>query len=213
MDTLIDNDVLLKAVCYGFLRELIATVTLVEQVGVLGAAWFVISKKISKAQLKKDCEGVLRDLREFLDGVETVEPTEAEQSMAAEFELAAQRLAVNLDPGESQLCAVLICRTLRFLITGDKRAIIAINRLIPGGRRLDYLSGRVWCVEQLVLIMLSEGKAANLRKAICDEPSVDITLAICFSCTSGSADEEGVKAGLESYVKDLRSKAPKVLAA
>ena len=213
MDTLVDNDVLFKAACYGFLRELIATVTLVEQVGVLGAAWFVISKKITKTGLKKSGEDVLHDLRDFLDGVETVEPTEAEQSMAAEFELAAQRLAVSLDPGESQLCAVLICRTMRLLITGDKRAIVAIDRLIQVDHRLAYLSGRVWCIEQLVLIMLSDGKVASVRKAICDESSVDITLAICFSCTSAKTDEAQVRAGLESYVKDLRSKAPKVLAA
>jgi hypothetical protein len=213
MDALVDNDVLFKAACYGLLRELIATVSLVQQVGVLGAAWFVISKKIAKCGLQRNAEDVLHDLRDFLSGVETVEPTEAEQSIAAEFELAAQRLAVSLDPGESQLCAVLICRSLRWLVTGDKRAIIAIDRLMPGDRRLDYLSGRVWCVEQLVLIMLSEGKAASLRRAICEEPSVDITLAICFSCTSGRADESEFRAGLESYVNDLRSKAPTVLAA
>jgi hypothetical protein len=213
MDALIDNDVLFKGVCYGFLRELISPVCSADQVGVLGAAWFVVSKKIGKIQLRKSSESVLTDLRDFMTSVEILEPTDAEQSMAAEFELAAQRTAVSLDNGESQLCAVLISRTLRLLITGDKRAIAAVDRLMENDARLLYLCGRVRCIEQLVLIMLSAGKGASLRDAICGEPSIDTTLTICFSCRSESGDDENFRKGLESYITDLRSKANRVLAA
>ena len=57
--------------------------------------------------------------RSFVDTAQIIEPTEEEQLMAADFELAAQRAAVALDSGESQLCAVLIARALRLLLTGD----------------------------------------------------------------------------------------------
>jgi hypothetical protein len=213
MDALIDNDVLFKGACYGFLPQLISPLCSANQVGVLGAAWFVVSKKIGKTALRKDSEKVLNDLREFMRSVEVLEPTEAEQSMAAEFELAAQRVAVSLNTGESQLCAVLIARTLRLLITGDKRAITAIDRLMNNDARLDYLSGRIWCIEQLVLIMLSAGNGAELREAICGEPSIDMALSICFSCRSESGKDENAKQGLESYIADLRSRAMRVLAA
>ncbi len=213
MDALIDNDVLFKGACYGFLRELISPVCSANQVGVLGAAWFVVSKKIGKTSLRKSTESVLSDLQNFMRSAETLEPTDAEQSMAAEFELAAQRVAVSLDTGESQLCAVLIARTLQSLITGDKRAIAAIDRLMENDARLLYLCGRVWCIEQLVLIMLSAGNGASLRDAICGEPSIDTTLTICFSCRSDSGDDANFRNGLESYIADLRSKAHRVLAA
>lgn len=212
MHALIDNDVIFKGASYGFLRELISPLCAANQVGVLGAAWFVVSKKISKSSLRKDSGNVLNDLGEFMRSVEVLEPTETEQSMAAEFELAAQRVAVSLDTGESQLCAVLIARTLPSLVTGDKRAITAIDRLMNNDARLDYLSGRIWCIEQLVLIMLSSGKGAKLREAICGEPSIDMTLSICFSCRSESGNDENAKQGLESYIADLRSQAMRVLA-
>src|SRR5438045_8876030 len=96
MDALIDNDVLFKGACYGFLRQLISPLCSANQVGVLGAAWFVVSKKISKTSLRKDSGNVLNDLEEFIRSVDVLEPPEGEQSMAAERELAAQRGADSL---------------------------------------------------------------------------------------------------------------------
>jgi hypothetical protein len=131
MKAMVDNDIIFKGTCYGLLDEFLSPVCATRDlVGVLGAAQFVVSKKITKKNPKKGIAVALRHLKDFLERVTVVEPTEDEQKMAAEFELAAQRAGLVLDVGESQLCAIVICRLTPLLLTGDKRAIQAIEELL-----------------------------------------------------------------------------------
>jgi hypothetical protein len=132
--------------------------------------------------------------------------------MAADFELAAQRAAVALDSGESQLCAVLITRALPLLFTGDKRAICALEHLFDRDARLNALAGKVKCLEQLVLQPMSADNYCQFRIAICGHPGTDKTMSICFSCRVEEATLEGTTAGLKSYINDLRSQANRILA-
>ncbi|MGD0579737.1 MAG: hypothetical protein ABSC08_12495, partial [Bryobacteraceae bacterium] len=140
-----------------------------------------------------------------------VEPTEDEQRMAAEFELAAQRAGLGFDAGESQLCTILICRSTPLLLTGDKKAIHAIEQLLDSESRLVALCGRVRCLEQLVLDIFSASPNPDtLRTAICSEAEVDKTLAICFSCHCDGSGLDYAE-GLKSYLADLQRRAPRVL--
>ncbi|HYJ87581.1 MAG TPA: hypothetical protein VEW46_16080 [Pyrinomonadaceae bacterium] len=214
MEAVIDNDILFKGACYGLLEELLpADGSITGPLGILGAARYVVAKKIQKSALRTNATTAIKELEAFLERAETVEPTENEQLMAADFELAAQRTAVALDSGESQLCAVVIARALPLLLTGDKRAIKAIERLLDVDPRLQFLCGKIKCLEQLVLRSLSEENHSRLRAAVCGEPDVDKALAICFSCKNEAATLEGISEGLRSYINDLRSGAPQVLAA
>ena len=97
------------------------------------------------------------------------------------------------------------------VLTGDKRAIVAIEGLVDADERLAALSGKVYCLEQLILIVLSADSNEKLRDSICTESSVDKTLTICLSCRSNSGFEATAEC-LGSYIRDLRSKAPRVLA-
>ena len=151
------------------------------------------------------------DLSSFLGMAVVVEPTDEEQRIAADFELAAQRAGLSLDTGESHLCALAVNRQVPRVLTGDKRAIAAIEGLLDADQRLGALSGKVYCLEQLVLIVLSVDSNDKLRGSICTENSVDKTLAICFSCRGNSSFEATAEC-LGSYIRDLRSKAPRVLA-
>lgn len=209
MNVLVDNDILLKAACYGLFDELFSKNG--KLFGILGAARYVVAKKIVKHPLKGDSELAVGRLDAFVDHSAVVEPTADEQILAADFELAAQLNGVALDAGESQLCAVLITRSLEQLWTGDKRAIQALEDLLQSDERLSFLCGKVQCLEQLVLASLTEKNFTSIRVAICGEPKVDKTLSICFSCRSESASLEVIKECLDSYINDLRSHAPEIL--
>jgi hypothetical protein len=212
MKAAIDNDILFKGACYGLLSELIAsTCSGAEVIGVLGSARFVVPKKIEKSKLRRNGAAALAIFFEFLHRTEALEPTDDEQNMAADLELAAQRLGVNLDSGESQLCAILVCRVLPWLLTGDKRAIIALERLINADARLISICGKIKCLEQLVHDALTNRDHVAFRNAVCLEPDVDKALAICFSCTGKSVVLANVLEGLQSYIRSLRTEAIRVL--
>jgi hypothetical protein len=212
MKAAIDNDILFKGACYGLLSELIATAcSATEGVGTLGSARFVVAKKIEKNKLLRNRTAALAVFFEFLNRSEALEPTQDEQNMAADLELVAQRLGINLDSGESQLCAMLVFRVFSLLLTGDKRAITAMEHLIDADNRLIALTGKVRCLEQLVYDALAKKNHVALRTAICGEPQVDKALAICFSCTSHSVVMASIVEGLQSYIKALRTEAIRVL--
>lgn len=211
MKALIDNDILLKGACYGLLDEFVAgTCGSADHAGVIGAARFVVSKRIHRRPPNKGAEAAIASLNTFLGRSVQIEPTETERAMAGEFELAALRRGVSLDAGESQLCSILVSRLVPFLLTGDKRAIRAIEELLDFDGRLLQLCGKLRCLEQLVLDALSAGNSGSLRENICAEPSVDKTLTICFACHSPAYSGTHSE-GLISYIEDLRSQAARIL--
>jgi hypothetical protein len=211
MTALIDNDVLLKSACYRLLDELITANCDTVPIGYLAAARFVLLKRIRRASLQGDPNVVEAELLGFLGKHEAVETTPKEQVLAATLETAAQNIAVNLDTGESQLVAVLVLRALPRLLTGDKRAIIAIDRLIDPAPEIGGVVGTVTCLEQLVKRALVQSDAVAIRTAVCDEPSIDRTLSICFGCLGSGQPLESILQGLDSYISDLRRQAPRVL--
>ena len=213
MKAIVDNDILFKVACFGLFDELILNnCQSVGSVGILGAARYVVPKKIQKNVEATIATAARAAFQAFLDVAVIIEPTEDEQVMAADFELAAQRAAVALDSGESQLCAVLIARVIPLLLTGDKRAICALEHLLDSDARLNALAGKIRCLEQLVLQPLSCENYSQFRVAVCRQPGVDKTLAICFSCRLEQATLEGITEGLRSYINDLRSQAERILA-
>ena len=214
MKAAIDNDILFKGACYGLLSQLIdGTDSGKEVVGVLGSARFVVGKKIEKSAIHGSRATALAIFLEFLKRSEALEPTPSEQGMAADLELAAQRLGINLDSGESQLCAILVYRVLPLLLTGDKRAIKAIEELVDADSRLTVIRAKIRCLEQIVHDALVGGSRdhAAFRTAVCAEPEVDKALTICFSCTSQTVTRESILEGLQSYIRSLRLDASRVL--
>jgi hypothetical protein len=212
INTLIDNDILIKGACYGVLSNLLKAIPASpDTTGILGEARFVVSNKIKKKALNGGAESAIQAFSEFLDQAMAVEPTEEEKKLAAELEFQAQRLFVNLDSGESLLCSILILRSLSVLATGDKRAIAALESLLCSTDLVHYLSGKVLCLEQLFLRLINNGDPGQLRTAVCSEPAVDRGLANCFSCASPEVRAESFVEGLQSYIDDLRRTAPNVL--
>jgi hypothetical protein len=213
MNAVVDNDIVHKGACYGILADILQPHNGAGgAIGALGTARFVVSKRIKKMRLQRNGSLAQEELRKFLSRCVELSPTEDEQHLAAEFEFAAQQLAVNLDTGESQLCAIVIVRVIPRLLTGDKRAITALERLHDGHPALQAIRGKVGCLEQAILDLVARGQLPLLRTAICSEPTVDKTLTICFGCSSAEAQPETVLEGLNSYINALRACASRVLA-
>jgi len=211
MTSLVDNDIVIKVACYGLVNQLLLpTCETLNAAGVLGAARFVAAHRILKIGLNGGPAEALQHLEALLELVSTVEPTSEEQLMAADFELAAQRAGVNLDAGESHLCALVVSRQIPRLLTGDKRAIAAMEVLLDSDERLWYLCGRVFCLEQLTRRAIERDNDGLVRAAICEQPSVDKALTVCAGCQSAT-NEAVVVECLDSYLGDLRRKAARVL--
>ena len=181
MNILVDNDIVLKLSCYRLVDEvLIPMCESPHLLGVLGAVRFVASRRIERLGLEGGHAEAIEELNTLLNRVQTIEPTDEEQSIAADFEIAAQRAGVSLDTGESHLCAIAISRTTQGLLTGDKRAITGLNALLDQDDRLLYLCGKLFCLEQIVAKAINRNPTL-IHSAICGQPKVDKTLAICFS--------------------------------
>jgi hypothetical protein len=211
MRAVADNDILLKGSCYGLLPVFMACVPGNGAVGILGASRFVVPKMIVRNQLRGNPATAGDRFAAFVTENEVVEPSPDEQQMAGLLEAAAQRMALNLDAGESQLVAIVVSRALPCMLTGDKRAIASLEVLFDSDARLQVISGKLKCLEQLVSDALVTGDWDQIRRAICGEPSVDKTLSICFSCSSPGSDPASVLEGLASYIADLRARAARVL--
>jgi hypothetical protein len=209
---LMDNDVVLKTCCYNAVEEVLGcTAGNARTIHVLGALRFVLAKAISRAKNIVDKAGTSDRLARLLDRVELIEPEGEELALAADFEAAAQSLNVELHDGESQLLAVLIMRSAAVLLTGDKRAIRAMEPIVEAVGYTEHVSHRVACLEQIVMTLVGRHGAETIHRRVCREAAIDKSLANCFSCTSGFCRQESILDGLRSYIADLRRDAPRVL--
>lgn len=207
--TLVDNDVLIKGSAFRIWTLLSADV--IGSIRILGAARFVVSDAIAKHGRMADKEGALAAWQEFLADVNELEPTLDELVLATRLEEEASRIGAPLDVGESQLCAIAVYRLPSVVLTGDKRAIAAAERLRFVVNELQALDCRVACLEQLLHSLVPRAGIDRVRACVCSEAQVDKALAICFSCSSPETTDVD-DAGLVSYIEWLRSKAPHLLA-
>jgi len=210
-NALLDNDVLLKAARYRLITPLLANVPLgIAVYHILGSAAHIVRKKLKKNPPACGLDEALAEFDRAAAALATVEPTREEIEFAARLELRAQRLNLPLDQGESILCAILALRGYDYLLTGDKRAIGAIEALLPHEPTLNA-AGKLVCLEQLFLWYVSGVGVEEARSVVCAEKAADRTLSICFACNSAATTLEACCAGLKSYIAALRATAPTVL--
>lgn len=211
--SLMDNDVLHKTTAYGLFKNILTTSAVQNEVyGVLGTAKYVISKKFKKRPPLRGLDSVMVDFNSGMQHLEEIEPTNEEVKAAANLEYQAQQLNLELDTGESILCAVLLARQLNHILTGDKRAIKAVEALSTGGENAGDFESKLICLEQLFVWLVNEHSVHNVRTAVCSEKVVDSALTSCFSCYSPEVPDESCVEGLKSYIASLKQDAPTVLA-
>jgi len=209
---LMDNDIILKTCCYNAIDELLCCMGgTTRTANVLGVARYVLAGVIARGRYIRDKAQVSRRLMHFLGQVNEIEPNDGEVELAAQLEESAQLCGLNLDSGESQLLAVLIQRSARVLVTGDKRAIRSMESVV---RRRGYdgqVGHRIACFEQIMMTLLGRYGAEKIHSRVCSEPGADITMAICFKCDSKEYTLESISRALKSYIMDLRRDASSVL--
>jgi hypothetical protein len=210
----VDNDVLYKAAWFGLLSELLAVVpTTPAETLILGHAKYVVTKRLERQKKKgtPNAEQVLKNLSAMLAELSAAEPSIDELALAAELENAALLAGLALDGGESLLCSMLVHRNLHSLVTGDKRAIAALEAMARNNTRLTAITGKVLCIEQLFVRLLANSDPVSVKKAVCRNAHVDRALATCFSCSSPEVGPEQWRTGLDSYIEATRNDAPTVL--
>lgn len=196
---LVDNDVVLKLCCYGC-HGGIAAVIGEGRVAMLSVGRYALRDRVRRSKSVEDRRRVAAALEEAFGALVLAQPDEEEVALAAEMEEEAARRSLEFDAGESQLLAMLLRRSGPLLLTGDKRAIIAIYGLGVGDA-----DGRIACLEQIATTLLEVLGAGALRKAVCAEPKADRALTACFACAAAGVAEADIRAGLASYVSHLRS--------
>lgn len=206
---LVDNDIIVKICAYRCGRELLEIATIGDRPpSILAVARHSISSRLGRSRILADQQGAKTEWDRLVSQLTIIEPSSEEVDLAADFETRAIELSLQLDTGESQLLAVLIKRSAPLLLTGDKRAIQAMEEIAPSSPR-----GTVGCLEQLLLAFLNVFDSSTIRSRICAEPSADRATTICFSCSSPSVSAATIVAGLKSYIANLRAMTPSLLVA
>jgi hypothetical protein len=210
-ELLLDTDVLMKLAAYGLLQAIahpFCPPACDRQAGTVAAARFVARKHLPRKSA--NAPDAMERLEAFLADAVSLEPTEDELALAAEFEEAATEAGLALDVGESQLCAIATRRARPLVLTGDKRAIIAAERLLQRGF-MTALAQRLACLEQAIGLAVQRLGALTVRALVIAERDIDITISICFQATNPVVPPDFAPEGLESYLGALRAEAPTVL--
>lgn len=206
----VDNDILLKAVRLDCVSVFWPSPQLI---GVLGAARFVLRSRVGREKLADADASVDARMVSLFESVSVLEPTSDELDLAADLEREAQRRALPLDSGETQLAAMAATRQLALFTTGDKRAVARFETMRQVAHWLDALTGRVRCLEQLVAAVVADHAVfPEFALRVCADPHADTTLSICFGCLGGSSPAAtDVTDCLDSYISDVRQTAPTLL--
>lgn len=212
-ELLLDTDVLIKLAAYDLLVDTShpgCRPGCQGSPGLIGAARFASRNHLRRKS--SDPDAALARLDEYLVVAAILEPTELELEMAADLEGAAALAGVDLDVGESQLCAIAVSRGHHpLLLTGDKRAIAAAERLLENQASLHALAGRLACLEQAVTLAATRLGALQVRDKILVERGMDKAVDICFQVTNPNVAVDFWPTGLSSYIADLRVAAPTML--
>ncbi len=209
---ILDNDVLIKASCYSISEELIDILSAFGGANVVGVTRYIVEKQIQRSSRVIDKISANSEFKKLLASLTDIEPTEAEILLAAELETHALEKNLHIDSGESQILAIALYRTAMMMVTGDKRAIGGIEPVLEAIGKSGLCDGRVVCLEQIIMSVLSRLSAEDLQKKVCREIHADKTLTLVFSCKSCSpVDENNAKDGLASYIRHVRASAPSAL--
>lgn len=211
-ESLLDVDVVIKLAAYDLLG---ATAHpgcedhCSGQRGVTATTRFVAASRLSRKA--NDPLSATNRLESFLTSSVEIEPSDDELALAAAIEAQAARSGLELDSGESQLCAIAIHRGIALLLTGDKRAIAAAEALIKVIAALSALGGRVACLEQAMVLAVERLGPLKVRDLVLAELGMDVAINICFQFTNPAIDSTFEPAGLSSYIDSVRASAPTLL--
>lgn len=197
MVLLIDNDAILKLASYGLLDVAFSMFNIQpKDIHVLATAKYALLPAQGRLRRCKTEECANR-LESFLAKVNKLTPDGVDAGI-----LDMLIAKPGIDAGEALLIGVAASDSDSYIITGDKRALEALQM----GEGLDNvrnaLAGRMLSLE-LLFSFLVEGDFAQVQESVRNQPGVDKALTNAFG-VSAPVDLASVRAALDSYVSYLR---------
>ncbi|UZE01126.1 hypothetical protein [Pseudomonas mediterranea] len=108
----------------------------------------------------------------------------------------------DIDTGEATLFAALWESADLSLVSGDKRAFIALSK-VDGIPVIDGLWARMLCLEEALLLLARDGDFPTVSQRVRNRPDVDTSIGISFGRTAPATQQTVIDA-LQSYIDNLR---------
>lgn len=108
----------------------------------------------------------------------------------------------DIDSGEATLFAALWDCPDSSLVSGDKRAFVALAT-VDGIPAIDGLWARMLCLEEALLYLARDGDFQTVSNKVRNRLDVDISIGISFG-RSAPAPQQTVIDALQSYIDHLR---------
>ncbi|PTU03172.1 hypothetical protein DBR45_08490 [Pseudomonas sp. HMWF031] len=195
---LLDSDVAKKICQYQLLHELVEAL----DCGLEGFA--VLPQLRFQLKLSNQAKAVQK-----LGSEAAVDLAQQLVAHAVEVQIAAEAanpiLELNrpdIDSGEATLFAALYDNDSDSLISGDKRAFIALSQ-VNGLPVLDALWARLICIEEAIHYIVRTASFGTVSAKIRAMPAVDTAISIAFGRAKPNPQADVLDA-LMSYIKDLQ---------
>lgn len=136
-----------------------------------------------------------------LQKIVEIEPTKAEQELAAALMKAVLEAELDMQGGEITLIAVGVLRQRPDVATGDKRAMRALPMLSAKITQVSRLRGRFICLEQIVKALCKKFGLPRVRSAVSQARYADATITAAYDAC-GAGGESRFMALMDAVVKD-----------
>ena len=204
MTLFVDNDALLKLASYDLLETALTNFSIrPEDIHVLATAKYALLPAKDRLRRCKTEECANR-LDSFLS-----KATKLTSDGVDSDTLEALIAKPGIDPGEALMLTVATTDLDTYIITGDKRALEALQIGNGLDNVCEALAGRVLSLE-LLFSFLVEADFARVQTCVRSQPGVDKALTNAFG-VSAPAGLESVRAALNSYVEHLRRQTGELL--
>jgi hypothetical protein len=111
----------------------------------------------------------------------------------------------GIDPGEALLISAAYCENSFYLVTGDKRCLMALAHAPRLNEVRQKLCGKVVCLEQLIQALIETEGFATVSAKVIAARNYDGALNAIFGSV-GQATQANVLLALTGYIQDLRLK-------
>lgn len=108
----------------------------------------------------------------------------------------------DLDTGELTLFAALSEKKESHLLSGDKRAYIALSK-VDESDKIHELWPRFLCLEEAILIIIAHQDFDAVSERVRSDPDIDKAVTLTFGVSTPTS-KEAVEAALTSYVNHLQ---------
>jgi len=197
----IDNDVILKLVTCNLFDEAIAAFDIdLSNIHVLETARFSMrSNKTKKNYSETVIEKAIATIKDF----HTVE-AQADNPL---FDLKIP----DMDD-ELKLIVAASAETSFYFATGDKRCLRALTGITELATMREKLSGRVICLEQIIMKIIQVYGFEVVKQKIIPARSCDKVLQSAFG-SGEKTEERNTLEALNAYISEIEQKCPFLLAA